>query len=342
MSDLTISVAMATYNGTRFIREQLNSIANQLSLPDELVIGDDGSSDETIAIIEDFSKTAPFPVHLTVNKENLGYGENFLRTMSRCQSDWIATCDQDDVWLEHKLAKVRRVISSGPADLVLVVHQGDMVDENLVKTGTQLQRFPNKPLVPRRGHKCFWVFNGMGLILKRQIVEDVDWKSRPPYHSDAACILTHDAWMCHIANAVGSTAMIPDVCVLYRRHSSAVFYNNTAHFGFFRWAFERLRAVEDGFVPIASISKTYASYFQELSECSPEYYREKFKEYAEDFNRLANIAQNREIIQRHPKLSKRMLSLVSNITLEAYGVGKPYSLGLKSIIRDTARIFRII
>ena len=99
---MNISIAMATYNGEKYIKEQLQSLSNQTSLPFELVVGDDGSTDATLDILKEFCAHAPFPVRIHQNQANLGFARNFLDTARRCKGDWIAFCDQDDVWLPDK------------------------------------------------------------------------------------------------------------------------------------------------------------------------------------------------------------------------------------------------
>src|SRR5262249_24814222 len=78
-SQARISVAMATYNGARFIRQQLESLAQQTLLPHELVVRDDVSTDRTLSIVEEFSRHAPFPVRIHKNDVRLGYPDNFMR-----------------------------------------------------------------------------------------------------------------------------------------------------------------------------------------------------------------------------------------------------------------------
>ena len=74
---MKVSIAMCTYNGAPFLREQLDSLVAQCRLPDEVVICDDASNDETVQILEEFSRTAPFQVKLSVNRTNLGVIKNF-------------------------------------------------------------------------------------------------------------------------------------------------------------------------------------------------------------------------------------------------------------------------
>ena len=103
----TISVAMCTYNGEKYLREQLESIALQTRLPAELVICDDRSTDSTSEIIRNFADSAPFPVRFNLNPVNLGGAtkgitKNFEQASRLCTGDLIAFCDQDDVWLPKK------------------------------------------------------------------------------------------------------------------------------------------------------------------------------------------------------------------------------------------------
>ena len=101
-----VSVAMGTYNGERFIRQQLESIAQQTLLPCELVVRDDASTDGTLTIVEEFASHAPFPVRIHKNDVRLGYPDNFMQAAILTNGDWIAFCDQDDFWLPQKLERV--------------------------------------------------------------------------------------------------------------------------------------------------------------------------------------------------------------------------------------------
>ncbi|MBC7931137.1 MAG: glycosyltransferase, partial [Rubrivivax sp.] len=94
-----LSIAMCTYDGGRYLAEQLASIAAQTRAPDELVVCDDRSRDETTSIVRRFAETAPFPVRLYVNEQNLGSTRNFEKAIGLCEGELIALSDQDDVWL---------------------------------------------------------------------------------------------------------------------------------------------------------------------------------------------------------------------------------------------------
>jgi len=127
---MKISVAMCTYNGSAYLAEQLESIAAQTRLPDELVVCDDRSTDATSEIVRSFAEKVSFPVHFIVNEKNLGVTRNFEKAISLCTGDVIALTDQDDVWMHEKLAVFEREFTLKP-HLGLIFTDGEVVDEKL-------------------------------------------------------------------------------------------------------------------------------------------------------------------------------------------------------------------
>ncbi len=97
----SLSIAMTTYNGERFLRQQLDSIYSQSKLPDEVVVCDDNSSDGTVAILEEYK--VKYGLKYYVNNPGLGVNENFYKAISLCSGDYIALSDQDDIWLPNKI-----------------------------------------------------------------------------------------------------------------------------------------------------------------------------------------------------------------------------------------------
>jgi glycosyltransferase involved in cell wall biosynthesis len=110
----TISIALCTFNGARFLPAQLASYLNQDRRPDELVVGDDGSTDETESLIENFAQTAPFPVHFRRNPQRLGVGSNFDQTIQRCSGEFVVLSDQDDEWRADKLSRLVALLQQHP------------------------------------------------------------------------------------------------------------------------------------------------------------------------------------------------------------------------------------
>ena len=123
------SVALCTYNGERFLPQQLESLAAQTVLPDELVICDDASTDASMRIVEEFAKNAPFSVQIFINPKNLGYIKNFEKAISLCSKEIIFLCDQDDYWESKKLEQVLNVFDA-EADVGMVLHGFHKIDCN--------------------------------------------------------------------------------------------------------------------------------------------------------------------------------------------------------------------
>jgi len=126
-----ISVAMATYNGEQYLQEQLESLSNQTQLPDELIVCDDGSSDDTLKILKDFVKKAPFSVVVIENDHNLGVIRNFEKAIINCTGDIILFSDQDDVWFENKISAVFHVFETMGDDVQIMINDAVVVDHNL-------------------------------------------------------------------------------------------------------------------------------------------------------------------------------------------------------------------
>src|SRR6266581_2981469 len=127
MNKMRLSVAMCTYNGARFLPEQLESIAAQTRLPDELVVCDDGSKDQTVETIKAFAERAPFSVRLEINETNLASTKNFEKAISLCKGDIVALSDQDDVWKPRKLSVLEKTLEEHP-EAGYVFSDAELVD----------------------------------------------------------------------------------------------------------------------------------------------------------------------------------------------------------------------
>jgi glycosyltransferase involved in cell wall biosynthesis len=131
---IKVSIAMATYNGAQFIHEQLQSFVFQTRQPDELIITDDCSNDQTEAIIREFAKTAPFTVEFHRNEKNLGYCGNFNAALMRTTGDLVFLSDQDDVWFPEKIEHMIGVAERHPEALV-VMNNAALTDRDLNEVG---------------------------------------------------------------------------------------------------------------------------------------------------------------------------------------------------------------
>jgi len=217
---MRLSVALCTYNGEKFISEQLQSIEGQTVLPDELIICDDNSTDKTIENINVFAKNAPFTVRIYQNNESLGVIRNFEKAILLCQGDYIALSDQDDVWLSDKLEKsmalMKREEARYAAKAIPILVHSDLkvVDQSLGVISESLmhmQKIHNEN--SEQALKTLLVQNyvtGCTVIINKALKEVAT-----PFHND---IIMHDWWLALLAASEGKIAYLGESTILYRQH----------------------------------------------------------------------------------------------------------------------------
>jgi glycosyltransferase involved in cell wall biosynthesis len=135
---MRVGVALATYNGGRFLRDQLHSLSAQTRLPDHVVISDDASTDDTVSIAEDFRSRFPGRVDILRAETGRGPLANFLRATEACEAEIIAFCDQDDIWLPSKLAVCESAMGATPS--WAAVHSLDHFRETMGGTRRTVSR----------------------------------------------------------------------------------------------------------------------------------------------------------------------------------------------------------
>lgn len=209
-----ISVCIATYNGEKYIREQIESVLPQLSSHDEIIISDDGSSDGTINTIKDFHSPI---IKIYHNKGQHGYTPNFENALTHANGDIIFVCDQDDVWLPNKVEIVTNRLRTN--DFVI----SDAVVVNETAQDVIVDSFYSM----RQSKPGFWHnlyrFSYLGCCLAFK--KDVLRKALPFPPNHALC--THDNWLTIIGMAYFRTTIINDKLIKYRRHEG-----NTSPGGF--------------------------------------------------------------------------------------------------------------
>ena len=211
----SISVALATLNGAAFINKQLESIAQQTRLPDELIVCDDGSTDGTVELVQKFAATAPFPVHLSVNEERLGYRRNFLKAVSQCHGDLISFCDQDDIWRRPRLRRMARALKK--PDVVLAFHNATIVDGRGAPLGHTFKLTTENIYAPHE-LSPWAIVPGNSQMFRRSLLSYLDLyeNSIDIYQPNEK--MPHDQWFVFLASIFGSIAYVPERLVLYRQH----------------------------------------------------------------------------------------------------------------------------
>jgi glycosyltransferase involved in cell wall biosynthesis len=220
----TVSVALCTRNGAAHIEQQLRSVLAQTTVPDEVVVSDDASSDETLAIVRrvfatlDGSGMAP---RLTIieNAHPLGVTANFEQAILACTGDLVALCDQDDVWHPNRVGAVLRKFEHAP-DLELVYSDARLVDENGEPLGYSL--FEALEVDPKTIREVE-LGQAFAALLKRNLVTGATTMLRRDLAVRAAPFpepWVHDEWLAVIAAVTGQLDLVPETLIDYRQHAS--------------------------------------------------------------------------------------------------------------------------
>lgn len=215
---MLVSVAMATYNGQRYLQEQLESVAAQTAIPAELVVSDDGSTDGTVSLIKTFAEKAPFPVRILQKEGRLGFADNFLHAATRCKHDLVAFCDQDDVWLPTKLEIGQNRIKAD--DSLLAMHCLTTTNDALEPTGVWTQGIENDSVCMPLQLDPY--INGWGntMLFRRDLVAAIAREVRPRQPESPERPLSHDTWIYVLAAALGRVSHIATPLILYRQHDN--------------------------------------------------------------------------------------------------------------------------
>lgn len=212
-SDFKISVALATLNGERYLAEQLASLAAQSHQPCEVVALDDGSVDATVSLLKEFARKASFPVRVINNAQRLGYGMNFLNAAALCAGDAVAFCDQDDVWLPHKLERVAAAFKNTGADLV--AHAASVTAADLTPVG---KRYPDIEADASLGRDVLreQFYPGFSIAVSNKFFEQIrTMMLRPGFVAEA-----HDELICELARVGWERCELAESLVLYRQHAA--------------------------------------------------------------------------------------------------------------------------
>ncbi|MCD6653824.1 MAG: glycosyltransferase family 2 protein [Sulfurovum sp.] len=202
-----ISIAMATYNGEKYLKAQLDSIYAQTYKNIEVIVCDDCSSDKTVEILEDYSKK--FGLKYFVNETNLGFVKNFEKAVNLCRGDYIALSDQDDIWLPHKLSTLIENIG----DNILACSDAKLIDEKNNIISESFFQYSNKPINEELTFEKLAICNyvtGCTVLMKNKILQNA--------HPIPLNISYHDWWYGLIASVFGGIYLHNESLILYRQH----------------------------------------------------------------------------------------------------------------------------
>ncbi|MBB5342196.1 glycosyltransferase family 2 protein [Tunturibacter empetritectus] len=217
--DVRFSVAMCTYNGEKYLGEQLESIARQELLPEELIICDDCSIDATLSIAERFAAESPFAVRIVRNQKNLGYSGNFARAIELCTGELIALCDQDDVWYPQKLKRLKELFLNDPS-VAGVFSNGDLIDSSSRRLGKDLW---GSFQFDAFDQEHFRSGQAVEVLVRRNVVTGMTLAIRSSSKKELLTMPSnwnHDAWLALMLAAHARLIACPEHLVAYRIHAN--------------------------------------------------------------------------------------------------------------------------
>jgi len=203
-----VSVCIATYNGEKYIKEQLDSILCQLSEDDEVIISDDGSTDATLEIINSIRDDR---IKLFINEENFGYTRNFEKALNLVKGDIIFLSDQDDIWCPNKVKIYLHYFGDYDilvSDAILINEQGMVLNASFFAL--------RKPKKTRIGNILKFGYLGCCMAFKKEVL----LKALPFPSKSNLC--THDNWLFLIGCYFFKYKILEDKLLLYRRHENNI------------------------------------------------------------------------------------------------------------------------
>ena len=215
-----LSVVLPTYNGSKYIREQLHSIQNQTLQDFELVVCDDCSTDDTVAILKEYAKKDE-RIHVYLNEHNLGFKKNFENAISKSTGDFIALCDQDDIWLPDHLEILLKEMKD---DTQVVCGKPIFVDENDEELPDKFDYFLmyRDPITNEDIARHIFLgrstYQGASMLIRKSF-----FKKALPIPEGA---YYHDSWFAILACFMDGFVSVDKPTMRYRRFSDSVTFGD--------------------------------------------------------------------------------------------------------------------
>lgn len=214
MDDLKVSVAMCTFNGEKYIEKQLSSIIHQSRLVDEIIICDDGSSDNTVSICTEILNDAKISSKIIVNEKPLNVVKNFSKCYSLCSGDIIFSSDQDDIWDYYKVERFLNTFQKYET-INLIASNATIIDENDVSNQLTLKDAVDFQ-IPQKQTDWFYLLIKKTCITGATMAFRKDFFINYMYESE---FWLHDAWLAMMAALNDSLYYIDEFLIKYRIHA---------------------------------------------------------------------------------------------------------------------------
>jgi glycosyltransferase involved in cell wall biosynthesis len=219
MKKYKISIVMCTYNGSKYLQEQLDSIALQTRLPDELIICDDGSKDTTLDMLFNFQKQAPFYVKIQANEYNIGTGKNFENGIKYSSGDIVLLSDQDDEWYSCKISKIEKYFIENES-IEAVFSDSDVVNASLGKLGYTFWESMNFNKIQQN---LFNTGQSFELLVKKSVIAGATLAFKRKcieYILPIPDKVNYDAWISILISMFGRIMPLNESLNQYRQHDN--------------------------------------------------------------------------------------------------------------------------
>jgi len=202
-----VSIALCTYNGEKFLKEQLDSLIKQDYRPIEIIAIDDCSQDSTFKLLQEYEQSFQF-FKAYRNDNNLGFLKNFEKNLSICTGEYIAFCDQDDIWASNKLSlQIENIGASG-----LIYHDSELINELgeslSLRISDLINMYEGDSPLPFLLRNCV---SGHAILVHRSMIERIT-----PFQ-----IGYHDWWSAYVAANINGIKYLDSCLVQYRQHESS-------------------------------------------------------------------------------------------------------------------------
>lgn len=323
---MKIAIAMATYNGAKYLKAQLQSFADQTRQPDELIITDDCSTDETEIIVREFAKTAPFTVEFHRNDKNLGYCGNFNAALMKTTGGLVFLSDQDDVWFPDKIEYMVKVSEENPEAFVVMndaaLTDGDLNEVGLTKLGQ----------IRSAGFSLDSFVMGCCCAIRRELL---DLCMPIPVGFNG-----HDNWLVWFADGLKAKVVDYNVLQYYRRHESnesqfianrtTKVTRNRAFTHSVRNLFQK-EAATQARTQLEQL-RIFAKGIHDVSRTAPEQYQQALQELENRFRQRIETTESRMAV-RSKSLFPRVVA-VGGLLIRG---GYRNTSGLKAVLRDIVK-----